>query len=50
MVRLGVPDAGLTVTVSLPVPGVEPPPEMLTVFVIVAGAFVATAAVTVIAG
>jgi len=41
---------GLTVTLSLPVPGVEPPPEMLTEFVMVAGALEATEAVTVMAG
>jgi len=44
----GVP--GLTVTVSLPVPGVEPPPEMVTMLVTEDGALGATETVTVMLG
>lgn len=49
IVRLGVP-VGVTVAVSVAVPVVEPPPETVTVLAIVAGAFVATLTVNVIAG
>ena len=47
--RTGV-GGGITVTMSVPVPGVDPPPEMETLFVAVAGALVATEVVTVMAG
>ena len=41
---------GMTVTMSLPVPPADPPPDTLTVFVTDEGAFVATVTVTVIVG
>ena len=41
---------GMTVTVSLPVDPVEPPPDMEALFVMVEGALVATEAVTVMDG
>jgi len=47
--RAGVA-GGFTVTVSLPVPGVEPPPEMRTILVTDDAAFVATETVTVMVG